>query len=81
MDPNIPVRGIVSLACDALTNDELVAIALCAQLGTNPKGVMGYDKVSYLFTKDNGTRMHDGTLAALLDVLAQRMKMGNGNRP
>ena len=66
------MSAIVSLACKNLSDDEVLALNLAAQLGTDPRGVLGYDKVNYLFTEQNGTRMHAETKDALAAVIVQR---------
>lgn len=67
------MAAAVSIACEALTNDELAGMNLAVQLGINPTTRAGYDKIAHLFTEDNGTRMHDETAAALARVALRRL--------
>ena len=68
---------ILEMACDKLNNLELAAINNVAQLGLDPRNVMGYEKVDYLFTECGGQKMHDDTLEALARVVIQRLGYGN----
>lgn len=60
-DYNQIMAKSVRLVTNQLTDDELVAINMAGLLGTNPVGVMGYEKARTLFTEQNGTRMHSLT--------------------
>lgn len=61
------------MACDKLTDYELAAINLCAQFGTNPKKLEGYEKVSHLFTEQDGTKAHEDVKGALTQVVLKRL--------
>lgn len=63
----------VKMFTDKLTNLELAAIGNVALTGTNPKGVMGYDKVAPLFTAFGGTKMHSDALDALVAIIDERL--------
>ena len=63
----------VAMVCDELTDAELAAMNLCAQLGMNPKGRNGYDKAHTLFTEQDGTKMHEETKRALAAVVLERL--------
>lgn len=63
-----------SLTCDELTDLELSALNLVAQLGGSPHGrIFDYEKVKSLFTDAEGTRMHDETKLALAAVVDSRL--------
>jgi hypothetical protein len=64
----------VKLICNNLTDDELAALNLVAQLDSNPhKRAFDFEKVAPLFTQHNGTRMHDETKKALAAVVRARL--------
>ena len=50
MNPEHAVGAVVKLICDDLTDDEIAAMNLCIQLGTDPRQAMGYEKAKSLFT-------------------------------
>ena len=56
MNPEHLVRAAIKTSCDKLTDDELAAMNLCAQLGTDPRQAMGWEKAKPLFTE----RTHEG---------------------
>lgn len=65
---------IVSPACDELTDRELAALNMVAQLDGSPHGqVFDYEKVKSFFTDAEGTRMHDKTKRALASVVMSRL--------
>lgn len=67
------MAATVSLICDELTDPELAALNLVAQLGGSPYGrVFDYEKVKSLFTDTNGTEMHSETKLALVVVVNKR---------
>lgn len=66
----------VELACDKLTDLELAAINNIAQCGEDPRHVLGYEKVSHLFTEAGGTKMRASTQDALARVVLQRLAAG-----
>lgn len=67
------MAAVVATIANDLTDDELRALNLCAQLGTNPRGrIFDYDTVAPLFTAANGTRMERATKEALARVVAER---------
>lgn len=58
------------LSLDQLTDLELSALYLAVSTGNdNPVGVMGYEKVSYIFEKG----MHEEIRIAFLDAAAHRI--------
>jgi hypothetical protein len=63
----------VRLAAKHMTTDELVAINLAAQLRTDPRGVMGYEKALPLFTEVHGTRMRTEVLTVLSAIVNERL--------
>ena len=66
---------VVAMIANDLTDDELRALNLCAQLGTNPHGrIFDYDTVAPLFTAANGTRMEQATKEALARVVVARFR-------
>lgn len=67
------MAAIVSLYCDDLTDLELAAINTAAQLGMDPRHVIGYEKAKSLFTERDGIQMHDATKDALARVVLQRL--------
>ena len=67
------VYPVVAVACDDLTDGELLALSLAVQLGNDPRGVKGYEKASSLFTANGGTQMHSETKEAFLLVVQERL--------
>lgn len=64
-DPNEKsVRAVVAFACQQLELHELAAQYNAVRNGFDPKQVDGYDKISYLYTERDGTKMHADTRAA-----------------
>ena len=61
MNPEHLVRAAIKTSCDKLTDDELAAMNLCAQLGTDPRQARGWEKAKPLFTEtaDDVPRAHD----------------------
>jgi hypothetical protein len=71
------MRSAVYLVCSHLTDDELAALNLVAQLNMDPHNrVFDYNRVAHLFTERNGTRMHEETKNALARVV--NMRLGEG---
>jgi hypothetical protein len=66
------IAKVVAKMVQDLTNEELAALNLCAQLDQNPHGrIFDYEKVSSLFT-ENG-KMHPVTKEALAQVVKHRL--------
>jgi hypothetical protein len=61
------------LACEDLTDVELNALYLGLRLGYDPKQIAGYDKAKFLYTEQNGTRMHDTIASAFEQVWSSRI--------
>lgn len=67
------MAALVATIVHGLTDAELRALNLCAQLDTSPHGrLFDYDTVAPLFTVANGTRMEQATKEALARVVAER---------
>ena len=49
MNENV-MGAAVKLVCDGLSDDELLAMNICAQLGTDPRPCTGWEKAKPLFT-------------------------------
>ncbi len=49
-DPNVILGAAVSLVSKDLTDHELAALNIAMQLGEDPRGVIGFEKVKHLFT-------------------------------
>jgi len=68
------VHSVVVVICDQLTDDELIALNLVAQLESSPHGrIFDFKKVSALF--DGNHKMHDITRDALNEYFIKRMKV------
>ncbi len=63
----------VEMACEGLSDMELAVLNNVAQVDWNPKGYPWYEKVRYLFTDLDGTRMHQATKDALASVVLERL--------
>ena len=74
-DYNESMVKSVRLVTNQLTDDELVAISMAGMLGTNPTGVLGYEKAKTLFTEQDGTRMHSLT-AEIVNAICQQRVFG-----
>jgi hypothetical protein len=67
------MRASVAMVTQGLTDDELAALSLCAQLDSDPRGrLFTYEDVRPLFDQDNGLKMHSETKKALLAVTRAR---------
>jgi hypothetical protein len=71
-DVELVMIASVSIACEKLTDLELNTLYMNSILGSSPKGLMGYDKVSFLYT-ENGERMHEETKKAFQRVARNRL--------
>ena len=49
----VAVLMVTQICVDQLTDNELITMNLCAQLGTDPRPCMGYGKAAALFTDYN----------------------------
>jgi hypothetical protein len=68
------VYPVVSLACENLTDEELIALNLAVALEIDPRNTLGYDKVSSLFSEESsGTRMHPVTKEAFTLIVRERL--------
>lgn len=70
---NAAVYIATKMATDKLTELELAAVNNAAQLGTDPRGVLGYERVKHLFSEQNGTAMHSETKDALARIVLDRL--------
>jgi hypothetical protein len=69
------VRASTAMYTNELTDEELAALNLVAQLDSNPRGrIFDYEKVSGLFSEANGTKMHAETKEALAAIALERLK-------
>lgn len=65
---------VVYSICEELTDAELAALNIVAQLGTDPYNrLFDYNTVSPLFTENNGTRMHQATKDAVARITMMRL--------
>ena len=72
MNQNVYV--VVTIACTQLEDIEVAVLYMAVTLdNSNIKQVMGYDKVSHLFTQNNGTEMHEETREAFLAYCGGRL--------
>lgn len=70
---NAIMYASVALATQSLTDDELLALNLCAALGSDPRHrLFDYETVRALFDQDNGMKMHSETQKALSAVVTAR---------
>ena len=70
------VEMVVAVSVDALTEGEVISLALVTQLGTDPRRVQGFEKVKHLYTQnptDGSVAMHELTREAFLRALVRRM--------
>ena len=65
----------VTMACQELDDLELCAQYNALTAGSDPTHARGYDKISHLFDRDDGKRMHPDTAAVFGRVVAQRLAM------
>jgi len=64
----------VKMAVADMSDQDLAVLNICAQLDQNPKDrTFDYDKVSFLFIENNGTKMHSMTKSALAIVVNERL--------
>lgn len=57
-DPEKAILVVTNQQLRELTDNELNQLNVAIGLGQDPKNKAGYDKVSTLFTIDNGTKVH-----------------------
>lgn len=68
------MAAIVAMTVDTLTDEQLIALNLCALLDSNPRGrIFDYDAVAPLFTEAGGMRMHAETKVAVQRALDARL--------
>jgi hypothetical protein len=70
------MASAVQVACSNLTDDELVALNMVAQLNMDPTTHAFYSKAAHLFTERNGTKMHEETKNTLARVVNMRLEKG-----
>jgi len=68
------LRAVMTLATDALTDEELAGLNLCVQLGHDPRTRPWYAKIAYVFDQAGGTAMHEESRAALLAITLKRLR-------
>lgn len=66
------VYTAVNLACDNLTSKEMTEMNSILLAGTDPRNGAGYHKISGLFTKNDGTKMHIETQLAFVEITTLR---------
>ena len=77
MNPEHAAGAVVMMICDELTDDEIAAMNICVQLGTDPRPVMGYEKAKALFTTEagDGTPLaHDLTRQCMANATFARLR-------
>lgn len=68
------MTAVVGIVCDELTDQELAALNLTAQLDLDPHGrIFDYGKVASLFTEKDGTKMHQVTKETLARLAMHRL--------
>ena len=67
-----PVLRVMRVLCSRLTDKEFAGFNIVAQLGQNPRGIAGYEKVKDLFTEDDGTQVNIELRKALLIIAQER---------
>jgi hypothetical protein len=65
----------VAVSCADLAPDEWAALSLAVQLDMDARGRAGYEKVRHLFTEAGGTRMHDETKRAFLNLAYRQLSV------
>ncbi len=73
---NASLAAMVEIATEHMSDSDLAALNLCAQMGTDPRNrVFDFQQVEYLFTETrNGIPcMHEEMRRALASVLLQRL--------
>lgn len=76
MNPEKLVGAAVKVSCDALADSELAAMNICAQLNTDPRQVMGWEKAKPLFTErthDGTPQVHDLTRRCMASIVMDRL--------
>jgi hypothetical protein len=64
----------VAVALAELSDSELLALNMVRLMDMNPRGrSFDYDRVAFLFTDDNGTKMHAVTSQAVAQYVARRL--------
>ncbi|MCP4541174.1 MAG: hypothetical protein GY832_28910 [Chloroflexi bacterium] len=67
-----PILRVMRVLCSRLTDIEFAGFNTVAQLGENPRGIAGYEKLQPLFTEGNGTRVNKEMRKALLIIAQER---------
>lgn len=67
------VMKMTQAITNGLSDEELAAVLLAAQSGTDPRGKLGYEKARALFTEENGTRMHHATQSVVEAIASERL--------
>lgn len=76
MNPEHAAGAVVKINCDLLNDDELAAMNICVQLGTDPRKAMGYEKAKPLFTSvthDGIPQAHDLTKQCMASIVMDRL--------
>jgi hypothetical protein len=63
----------VLMVTKSLTDVDLIAMYLAAELRTDPRSAPWYEKAKILFDQYDGTEMHDLLLPALRDICKKRL--------
>ena len=75
MNPEHLVKAAIKTSCDKLTDDELAAMNLCAQLGTDPRQAWGWEKAKPIFTEtvDGIPQAHDLVKRCMASIAMDRL--------
>ena len=73
MNVQAMVQAPVAMAMERMSDEEVTAQLLALQLGMNPKSRYGYEKISFLFTENDGTKMHSETVDAFTALARRRL--------
>lgn len=68
------IAAQVSIILDDMSNAEILAHVLGVQLGNRaPHHLLGWDKISPLYTEDNKTQMHNVTQGVFMALAQERL--------
>lgn len=65
-------RAYVDEAVDRLTHEEILALWAAIALNEDPRAKQGYDKISHLYTEDEGRRMNAETQERFCRLAGER---------
>ena len=75
-DVQATLRAQVAIVTNDLSDADLAALNIAAQLDYEPRNRPWYAQVKSLFTEQDGTRMHAETKRALAAVVLRRIGKG-----